>query len=163
MRLGGGERLLHRDPASKAEGKLGAVDAMIATVDKCDGAVDHLEPERALRHRFNDAFLDGRYPLPRHSAAMDLLFEHEAGAAGQRLHLDDDIAELAVAARLLLVAALLSHRFADRFAVADARLVALHLDSVAPFQPGEHGVEMLVIDSAQSDLMVRVVMLHDER
>ena len=66
-------------------------------------------------------------------------------------------------ARLLLVAALLSHRLADGFAVADGRRVALHLDPKASLQPSQHGVEMLVIDSAQADFVVGVVMLDDQR
>ena len=94
---------------------------------------------------------------------MDLLLEQEAGAARQRLHFDDHVAELAVTARLLLVAALLGHRFADRFAVADARRVALHLDPEAALQPCEHRVEMLVIDPPQADLVIGLVMLDDQR
>jgi hypothetical protein len=43
--------------------------------------------------------------LPRDRAAGDPLLEAEAFAARQRLHLDHHVAELAVAARLLLVAA----------------------------------------------------------
>src|SRR5437016_1669246 len=34
VRLRRGERLLHRDPSSEAEGKLGTVHTVIATVDK---------------------------------------------------------------------------------------------------------------------------------
>ena len=66
---------------------------------------------------------------------------------GSGRDLDDDVAELAVAARLLLVAALLGDRAADRFAIADRRRVRLHLDPVAALQPREHGVEMLVVDA----------------
>jgi hypothetical protein len=49
--------------------------------------------------------LDRRDPLAGHGAAGDLVVELETLAARQRLDLDDDVAELAVAARLLLVAA----------------------------------------------------------
>jgi hypothetical protein len=44
---------------------------------------------------------------------VNLLFEDEALAAAERPDLDDHVAELAVAARLLLVAAMLAHRLAD--------------------------------------------------
>jgi hypothetical protein len=52
---------------------------------------------------------------------VDLLFELEARSARQRLDLDDDVSELAVPARLFLVAAFLGNRPADRFAIADGR------------------------------------------
>ena len=163
VRVGRGERLLHRDPPGEAEGELGAVDAVIAAVDQGHRAIDHLEAERALDHRLANAVLDRGDPLLGHRAAVDLLLEHEAGAARQRLHLDDHVAELAVAARLLLVPALLGHRLADGFAIADGRRVALHLDPEAPLQPRENGVEMLVVDSAQADFVIGVVMLDDQR
>ena len=161
--LRGGERFLHRDPPGEPERELGAVDAVIAAVDQGHRAIDHLEAERALAHRFAHAFLDRRDPLLGHGAAVDLLLEHEARAARQGLHFDDHVAELAVAARLLLVAALLGDRLADRFAVADRRRVALHLDAVAALQAREHGVEMLVVDAAQADFVIGVVMLDDQR
>ena len=135
MRLGRGQRFLHRDPPGEAERELRAVDAVIAAVDQRDRAVDHLEAERAFVHRFAHAFLDRRNPLLGNRAAVDPLLELEALAARQRLHFDDHVAELAVAARLLLVAALLGDRLADQFAIADRRRVALHLDSVAALQP----------------------------
>ena len=163
MRLGGGKRILHRDPPGKPESELRAVDAVVAAVDQRDRAIDHFEAERALAHRLADAVLDRRDPLLGDRSAVDLFLEVEAGAAGQRFHFDDHVAELAVAARLLLVTALLGHRFADRFAVADCRRVALHLDSVAPLQPREDGVQMLVVDAAQADFVVGVVMLDDQR
>ena len=121
--LGRGERLLHRDPPGEPERKLRAVDAVIAAVDQGHRDVDHVEAERALDHRILDALFDRRDPLLGDRPAVDFFFEAEAFAASERLHLDDHVAELAVAARLLLVAAFLGHRFADRFAVADGRRV----------------------------------------
>ena len=110
----GGERFLHRDPAGQAEGELGAVDAVVAAVDQGHGDVDDLEAQRPFVHRLADAFLDRRDPLLRHGAAVDLLLELEAFAAADRTDFDDDVAELAVPARLLLVAAVLADRLADR-------------------------------------------------
>src|SRR6185369_4089672 len=107
--------------------------------------------------------LDGRDPLLGYRPAVDLLLEYEAGAAGQGLHLDDDVAELAMTARLLLVAPLLSHRFANGFAIAHGRRVGLHLDAVAALKTRDHGVEMLVVHAAQPNLVVRLVMLDDQR
>ena len=108
VRAGGGERFVHRDPAGQAERQLGAVDAVVAAVDQGHRDVDHREAQRALLHRVADALLDRRDPLLRHGAAVDLLLELEAFAARQRADFDDHVAELAVAARLLLVAAVLA-------------------------------------------------------
>jgi len=154
--------LLHRNSAGQAERKLGAVDAMIAAIDQSHCAIDDLEAERSLHHRLADAVLDGRYPLLGYRSAVDLLFEYEAVAPVQRTDLDDDVAELAMAARLLLVAAVLPDRFADRFAIADRRRVGFYLDTVPALKLGKHRVEVLVVDAAQPDFMIGLVMLDDE-
>src|SRR5690349_17999069 len=112
---------------------------MVAAVDESHRAIDHREPKRALVHRFAHTFLDGRYPLLGNGAAVDLLLEHEALAARQRLDLDDHVAELAMTARLLLVAAVLPDRFADGFAITDGWRVRLHLDAVTALQPRDDG------------------------
>ena len=59
------------------------------------------------------ALLHGRKILPGDGAAVDVLLEAETFATGQRGEFDDDVAELAVAARLFLVAAALGHLAAD--------------------------------------------------
>ena len=163
MGLGRGECFLHRDPPGEAEGELRTVDAVIAAVDQADRDIDHVEAERAFGHRISDALFDRRNPLLGDRPAVDFLFEQEAFAASQRPHLDDHVAELAVAARLLLVAPLLGDRFADRFAVADGRRVRLDLDSVAAAQARGDDLQMLVVDAAQAKLVVGLVMLEDQR
>ena len=55
-----------------------------------------------------------------------LVFEFEAGAARQRLDLKHGVAELAVAAGLLLMPAALRDRLADGLAVADRRRPRRH-------------------------------------
>ena len=60
--------------------------------------------------------------MPRHRAAVDVLGEREAFAAPARRDLDQHVAELAVAARLLLVPPARLHRVADRLAIGDRRL-----------------------------------------
>ena len=72
-----------------------------------------------MLERVDDALLDRRDVVARHHAAGDLVLELEAGAARQRLDLEHDVAELAVAAGLLLVAAALRDRLADGLAIAD--------------------------------------------
>ena len=69
-------------------------------------------------------FLDRRDELARDRAAEDVVDELEVAAARQRLELDLAVAELAVAAGLLLVAAVRLGRRRDRLAVGDARQLA---------------------------------------
>ena len=108
---------------------------MIRAVDQRHGEIDHREAERSVRQRVDDAFLDGGNIIARHDAAGDLLLEGKARAARQRLDVEHDVAVLAVAARLLLVAAALDDAFADGLAVADARLAPLDGDAEAVAQP----------------------------
>ena len=94
---------------------------MVGAVGQRDGHIHHLEAERSLFERLDRAFLDRRDEVSRHHAAADLVLELEAGAARQRLDVEHDIAELAVAAGLLLVPAALDDAFLDGFVVADRR------------------------------------------
>ena len=137
MRRGLRQRLGHADPPGGAEGELGAVDAVVGAVDQGHRDVDHRKAERALGERVLDAGLDRGDPLLGDHPAGDLVVELEAVAARQRLHLDHAIAELAVAARLLLVAAALGDGLADRFLVADRRLARIDRHAVAPLEPLE--------------------------
>ena len=83
------------------------VDVVIAAVVDGDLEVDdRVAGEIAARGRLDDAFFDGGDEVARNGAAEDLVGELEAAAARQRLHADLAVAELAVAAGLLLVAAL---------------------------------------------------------
>ena len=104
----------HGDARRRLERHFGGVDVVIGAVRQIDGEVDDREAERSLHHPVADALLDRRNILLGHDAAGDRVGEGEACAARQRLDLDDDVAELAVAARLLLVAAADLHRLADR-------------------------------------------------
>ena len=74
----------------------------------------------ALGGRLADALLDAREEVAGHRAADDLLGELDA-AARVRLELDPDVAEHAVAAGLLLVAAVGLGLAPDRLAVRHAR------------------------------------------
>ena len=87
------------------ERHVGGIDRVIGAVDQRHRDVDHREAERAVLERVDDALLDRRDVIARHHAAGDLVLELEAGAARQRLDVEHDVAELAVAAGLLLVAA----------------------------------------------------------
>src|SRR6185437_15022920 len=93
------------------------------------------EAERAVLERVDHAFLDRRDIIARHHAAGDLVFEREARAARHRLDVEHDIAVLAVAAGLFLVAAALLHALANGLAVTDRRLAPLDGDAVTVGEP----------------------------
>src|ERR1044072_6996782 len=77
----------------------------------------------AACRRVNDALLDGRAEILRNRAAENLVLEHEAFAARQRLEDDLAITELAAPARLLLVASLDFGALRDRLLVGNLRRV----------------------------------------
>src|SRR5436190_6716113 len=135
---------------------------MVASVSQRHRDVDHGEAERTLRHRVLDALLDRRDPLFRYGAARNLFLETESFAAGQRPDFDNDVAELAMAARLLLVPAAFRDRPPDRLAIADRRRMMFYLDSVTALQLGDRGLQMLVINRAKPPFMARFVLLQRE-
>src|SRR5947208_1849307 len=121
------------------------------------------EAERPMLERLGDAFLDRRNVVARHRAAGDHLFELEASATRQRLHVDHDIAKLAVAARLLLVtAANIENGFLYRFAIADLRLVPLDRHRVAASEPLGRNAQMHLALPPHHDL-VRFGIVQDSQ
>ncbi len=80
--------------------------------------------------------------MARHGAAVHLLGEGEAVAAPARLDVDDDIAELAVAARLLLVSAAHRDGILDRLAIGDERLPRLGRHAETRAEPLEREAQM---------------------
>ena len=97
---------------------------MVGAVLQRHGHVDDRKAERPAVERVLHAGFDRGEVLARHGAAMHRLGKGKAVASPARFHVDDDIAELAVAARLLLVPAADRDRVLDRFAVGDERLLA---------------------------------------
>src|SRR5204862_7534899 len=103
------------------------LERQLVRIDGMEGAVvegrlevrEGIARDDALGGRLADALLDAREELPRDRPADDLLGEGDA-ALRVRLQLDPDVAEHAVAAGLLLVAAVRLGLAADRFAVGDA-------------------------------------------
>ncbi len=67
-------------------------------------------------------------------AAEDVVDELEVAATGQRFELDLAVAELAVAAGLLLVPAVRFGRGRDRLAIGNARQLQVHLDAEPALQ-----------------------------
>ena len=97
------------------------IDRVIGTVDQRHRNVHDRKAERPLLEGVDHAFFDGGDVVAGNHAARDLLFERESGIARPRLDIENDIAELTVAAGLLLVTAALLDRTLDGFAIADGR------------------------------------------
>ena len=98
--------------------------------------------------------------MARNGAAGDLVDELEALAARQRLHLDDAIAELAVAAGLLLVTAAHFRVLAQAFLVRRRWRRGGDFDTEAALQPIEHDAQMRLALALQQDF-VRRLIVHD--
>ena len=106
------------------------------------------------------ALLHRRDVIARHHAAGDPVLELEAGAARQRLDLQHRVAELAVAAGLLLVPAAHGDRFADGFAIADRRRPRRDRNRIAVAEPlGRHAQMHLAL--APDHHLVVLGVVHD--
>src|SRR5437868_3814743 len=79
------------------------------------------QAQAAALHGVAHPVLDRRDPLSGHHPAGDLFIELEALAPLARTDFDDDIAELTVAAGLLLVPAMLGDALLDRLLVGGPR------------------------------------------
>src|ERR1700730_4073275 len=111
----------------------------------------------------DDAFLDRWNVVARHHAAGDLVLEYEAGIAWQRFNIEDDIAELAVPAGLLLVPAALLDRLSDRFPVADSRPAPFDRDAEALGQPLGRDPQMHLALAPHHHLVSLGIVDHRER
>ena len=82
----------------------------------------------------------------------------------QRLDLDLAVAELAVAAGLLLVAAVRLGRRLDRLAVRNPRRLQVHVDAEAPFQLRDRDLDVqLSLAGEQQLLGLRIAAVADRR
>ena len=148
------------DAAGGAERHVGGIDRVIRAVDQRHMQIDHREAERTVLERVDDAFLDRWDVIARHHAAGDLVLEGKARAARHRLDVEHDVAVLAVAAGLFLVAAALHDAFADGLAVADARRAPLDGDAEAIAQPLGGDAQMHLALAPQHDF-VGLGIVHD--
>src|SRR5208282_3033121 len=148
------------DAAGGAKRHVGGVDRVRRAVDQRHVKIDHWKTEWAVLESVDDAFLDRRNVVARHHAAGDLVLERKARAARHRLDVDDHVAVLAVAARLLLVTAALDDALADGFPVADARLAPLDRDAVTVAQSLGGDAQMHLALAPQYHL-VRFRIVHD--
>ena len=98
----------------------------------------------------------------RDRAAEDLVDELELAAARQRLHADLAVAELAVAAGLLLVAAVRLDARRDRLAVGDAWRLQLHLDAEAALQLRDRHLDVQLPLAGEQQLVgLRIALVAD--
>src|SRR6476646_2020466 len=97
--------------------------------------VDHRIPgQETAKPSVLDSLFNCGNELTRNRAAEDVVDELELAAARERLELDLAVAELSVAAGLLLMASMRFGRRRDRFAIRNARKLQVHLDSESPLQ-----------------------------
>ena len=105
-RAGARHAVLEGERAGHLERHFARVDRVERAVEDAGAEVDHrVAGEEAAHPRVLDPLLDRRHELARDRAAEDVVDELEVAAARQRLELHLAVAELAVAAGLLLVAA----------------------------------------------------------
>ena len=81
------------------------------------------------------------------------------GAFGERIHADVHFAELAGAARLLLVPVAALGVGLDRFAVRNLRLVRFDLDLVAPLEPLAQQLQVQLAHAGEHHLLGFLVVL----
>ena len=132
---------------------------MIAAVQQGSLHADHrVTGQHAVLSRLTDALLNCGEEVLRHAAAEHILSKLDALAL-HRLELNPHIAELAVAAGLLFVAALCLAALADGLAVGHARGLQRDLNAELILQLGKRDLQMLGAQTAD-DLLLRLGIDH---
>ncbi len=106
----------------------------------------------AFQHLAN-AFFHGRNELIGDGASHNLVDKFETAFSRHGLYSKINLAELAGAAGLLLVAVMAFRRFGDGFAVRDARRLRVHLHIVLLRHLLEHDTQMQVARAVQDALV----------
>ena len=125
--------------------------------------IDDGEAERPAREAVDHALFHRADIVARHRAADHLFVEFEARAARHRLDLQHHVAELAMAAGLLLVAAALGDRFADGLLIADRGRLRFDVDAKAVLEPLERDAQMHLALPPQHDVVGLRVLDHRQR
>src|SRR6185295_14188747 len=136
------QRFAHAGPRRRTEREIGGIDAVVGAVRQRDVDVDDGEAERPARETVDYALLDRADIVARYRTADDLFVKFKPHAARHRLDLQHNVAELAVAAGLLLVPAALGDRFADRLQIADRGRLRLDVDAEAILEALERDAQM---------------------
>ena len=130
-RAGGGQAFLIGDTGSGLERHIGGVDGVIgAEVQRRLQEDDRVACQNALADAVAQALFNRRDKVLRHAAADGLVREDHLFGFGLRLKADVDVAELAVAAGLLLVTAVDLDLLLDGLAVRDLGGLEHSLDLV---------------------------------
>ncbi len=126
---------------------------MVAAIQQGSLQADHrITGQHALFGGKADTLFHSREEVLGHAAAEHLFLKHDLLAV-TGLEIDDDIAELAVAAGLLLMAALLLAGLADGLTVGNARSFQTDLHAELILQLGLDHIQML-LTQATNDLLV---------
>src|SRR3546814_113962 len=122
-------RLAHAAATGDLERQRRRIDVMIGAVIERRGEIDDREADqRSGLGDLANALLDRRNIFLRDVAALDFVLEDHALAAFARLDRELDPAELARAARLLLVGVVDVHLLRERLAIGDLRRADIGLD-----------------------------------
>ena len=120
--------------------------------------------EKTAHGRLDDAFFDCGDEVAGNGSAEDVILEHEATAAGHGLHADFAVAELAVAAGLLLVPALGFSFAADGFAVGNLGRLERDFSVVALFEAADDGLDVRLARAGDEEFVgLRVAEEADEQ
>ena len=158
-----GSAFADADPRRGAERQIGGIDAVIGAVGQRHLHIDDGKAERPAQQAVDHALFHRADIVARHRAADDLFVKLEAAAARQRLDLQHHVAELAVAAGLLLVPAALGDRFADGLLIADRRRLRFDVDAEAVAQPLQRDPQMHLALPPQHDVVGLRVVDHRQR
>src|SRR3990172_4709307 len=112
---------------------------------------------------FNYALLDSRDVLPGDGPAKNVIYELKLAAARQWLHFDFAVAELAVTAGLLLVAALDVGGTADGFTVRDFRGLECDINVIAALEARDHHLILLLACPAEQEFVRLRVAVESQR
>src|SRR5262249_9392806 len=147
------------------EGELVRIDVVIPAVEQRHPEIDDRVPGKvAARPRVLDALLDGRNELPWDRAAEDVVDELEVGTARQRLHLDLAVAELPVAASLLLVTPVRLGGGLDGLSVGNPRRLEVDVDAEPSLELRDRHLDMkLSLPRQQQLLGLLVATVADRR
>ena len=151
--------------AGHLEGHFVGVDVVITAVVDGGLEVDHrVAGEIAAGGRLDDALFDGGDEVAGDRAAEDFVAELEAAAAGHGLHANLAVAELAVAAGLLLVASLRLGLGADGFAIGHLGGLEGDFGVVALFEAADDGLDVRLARAGDEELVgLRVAEEADEQ
>src|SRR5438046_8620395 len=129
--------------ARDLEGHLVGVDLMLRAVHDGGPQVDHrVTRDDAVLHGLFDPLLDSLLPVLRQAVSADPPLVFEAGAALERLEVDDDVTVLALAAGLADIAALTLRGLGERLAIRDLWTSNIRGHSELPQHPVDDDFEM---------------------